>query len=375
MKLLKSLVLVVLLSAGCGNAPESDDNGFVIDIVIPVDTVLDANIGDAVEPDAVERDHGPQDQGGTADMVVHRDLPSLDLPDTECGVTLDNYFDMLIDALAGFYARCSPGDRINFWQNPKNARWMLEGQIRPMEVEYRVRISKGALSLDKAVACAYLGLLKDGDCNATRTMNSGLVGSVGPGGECGVDEECPDGHFCRFPNSTTCLGECTARVGAGQICDFGGCQPGFACRLNDADEFRCVASFYIRQPGDDCDPETDVCARSFCDGSHCHELPGPGTQCSPGSYCRDGWCDRNLNICKPFVGAGGACETWTSCEDGMYCLPFPDEKCATRLVLGAQCDPTRNSFDFPGVSLACSSGLCDKLNNVCTDSAPASACN
>jgi hypothetical protein len=355
-------VVLAIATAGCGGGNGGGDALAGEDLPIGFDVPA---VDDAAAPD----------EGGEPDAVVRRDLPSMELPDTNCGVTLENYFDRLIDALAGFYARCSPGDRINFWQNPQNTRWMLEGLVRPMEVGYRVRIDQGKLQLDTAVACTYLGLLEDGDCNATRTMNSGLVGTAGPDGACGVDEECPAGYFCRFANATTCEGACAPRVGEGQLCDLGGCQPGFSCRLNDADEFRCVASLYIREPGQDCDPNTDVCARSFCDGSRCRELPTSGVSCSPGSYCRDGWCDRNLGICKPYVGEGGACESWTSCEDGMYCLPFPDERCKPRLDLGETCDPTRNSFDFPGVSLACAGGLCDKLDNVCTDTPPASACD
>ncbi len=357
------LAILAAGMAACGGGGEEPGG----DVVFPVDLGSSPDRespGDAEEPG----------DGLVPDTAVQRDLPTTELPAPDCGVTLDDYFDRLLLALEGFYARCSPGDRINFWQNPQNARWMLEGQIRPMEVGYRVRIDRGRLSLDPVVACTYLGLLEDGDCNATRTMRGGLVGTAGPGEACGVDEECPEGHFCRFPNSTTCEGECTPQVGEGQLCDAGGCRPGFSCRLNDADEFRCVASYFIRQPGDPCDPDTDVCARSFCDGSTCHELPAPGIACSPGSYCRDGWCDRNLGICKPYMGAGGGCEAWTSCQDGMYCRPYPDETCAPRLGLGQACDPKRNSFDFPGVSLACASGMCDKLGNVCTDTAPPSAC-
>jgi len=352
--LLWSLVVALGL-AGCGEGERDDASG--TDVVIL--------------PDAPD----PGDPADSGDAAIHRDLPPLELPAADCGVTLENYFDRLIDALAGFYSRCSPGDRINFWQNPLHARWMLEGRVRPLQVEYEVRIAKGRLQLDEAVACTYLGLLKEGDCNATRTIPNGLVGTAGPGDACGVDEECPAGYFCRFSNATTCEGSCTARAGEGQPCDGGGCQPGLSCRLNEADEFRCVPSYWIREPGQPCDPATDVCARSFCDGSRCHDLPTPGASCSPGSYCQNGWCDRNLNLCVPYVGAGGQCQSWNSCEDGHYCTPFPEERCAPRLGLGQQCDPKRTSFDFPGVSLACASGLCDGIRKVCTDTPPASSCD
>ncbi len=338
------------------------------DVLIPGDSVASDRVEAGADPAGIDEETPP-------DIPGQRDLPVLDLPGADCGVTEADYFDRLVDALAGFYARCSPGDRINFWQNPRNTRWMLEGRIRPMQAEYEARMAAGRLFLDREVACLYLGLLEKGECNATRTMRSGLYGRAGEGDACRLDEECPDSHFCRFPDTTTCDGTCAPRAGEGQLCDIGGCQPGYTCRLDDADEFRCVASYWIRQPGDACDPSTDVCARSFCDGSRCRELPQPGTSCSPGSYCRDGWCDRNLNLCKPYVGAGGACESWTSCEDGHYCLPFPDERCAPRLELGRTCDPKRNSFDFPGVSLACASGMCDKVQNVCTDTPPPSACD
>jgi hypothetical protein len=345
----------LLAITGCGTPSSEADNGFT-----------DLVIGDT---------QSPEDGTITSDNVGHRDLPATDLPDINCGVTTADYFDRLIESLDGFYGHCSSGDRLNFWQRPANRRWMLEGQVRPVQAAYEVRFNKDKLWVDEAAACTYLALLKDGDCNATRTLSSGLVGDAGDGDACAMDEECPTGFFCRFPNTTVCEGACTAQVGEGQICDFGGCLPGYSCQLNASDEFRCMAKKFIRQPGQNCDAEKDVCAASFCDGSTCRELPGPGTTCSPGQFCKDGWCDRTLNICKPLIGLGADCQSWDTCEDGMYCLPFPEEKCQMRLDLGDECDPTRNSFDFPGVSLACASGLCDKVLNVCTTTPAAPACN
>jgi len=357
---IRRAALVTVVSMGlvaCGNSsPGSDDGG------------TEVVLGD-VRYDTTPGSDAPQAE------VTQRDLPAADTPDPDCGVTSVDYFDRLIAALDGFYARCSPGDRLNFWQRPENRAWMLNGSVRPMEAAYAVRFAAGKLRVDEPAACAYLATLKEGDCNATRTLASGLVGDAEDGEPCALDEECPTGFFCRFASTTVCEGACTAQVGDGQRCDLGGCLAGFRCAPDASDEYRCVPTLVVRQPGESCNPAKDACARSSCDGSTCRELPGPGATCSPGQFCKDGWCDRTLNVCRPLIGAGEACQSWETCQDGMYCTPYPSEFCQPRLALDETCDPKRSSFDFPGVSLACASGLCDRVANRCTTAPPAPACN
>ena len=317
----------------------------------------------------------PAGDDTTAGETGHRDLPSAEVVDTRCGVSAADYFDRLIAALDAFYGRCSAGDRLNLWEHPLNRRWMLEGTVRPVEAQYAVRFASGKLRVDEASACTYLSLLAGGDCNATRLLSSGLVGDAGAGGACAVDEECPAGFFCRFGSVTACEGVCTAQVGEGEACDPGGCLPGTRCRLDASDQYHCAAAAFLREPGQPCDAAKDVCVRSVCDGATCRELPGPGSTCSAGQYCQGGWCDRTLNLCMAPVGAGNPCEAWDRCQDGHYCTPFPSEFCQPRLALESECDPTRNSFDFPGVSLACASGLCDRVRSRCTTEPPAPACD
>lgn len=233
---------------------------------------------------------------------------------------------------------------------------------------------------DAGVAtCRSVGGLGD-PCEAPEACADGLgcspdtdqcVETLPRGAACRSDEECADVDHC------TAESTCAPRLGAGAVCEDGGCQAGLTCAFDaDVGELRCQASAAL---GDPCDP--GICGEGlWCRhaegerrcapvGSLEDECAGepawsPERRCVSGTFCNDtGKCEAQrgpdepcdpslLNVSECDVGAGVLCDPFTdSClapgaVEGARCLGVCAESlycdvdiCVPRVALGEPCPP------------------------------------
>jgi hypothetical protein len=274
---------------------------------------------------------------------------------------------------------------------------------------------------EKAVKC--LDTLENRECAELnqRTIDAceaALTGTVEPGDDCNIDEECKGSRICEVTDQ--CPGTCVERYAAGHDCSENDeCADALIC--SDATS-RCVAPAGDGEAcGGGLEPECDgglLCAGEDSGNGQpgtCHPLDQiaehrAGETCSPtvGELCEDGLsCVIDALTpaftCKTVPASGGPCGLGfpENCPVGEYCplsevelalgvfastcepLPRIGEPCAARpMFIPARCEPYARCDEPTGTCLGlrslgescssdelCNSGYCE--NGGC---APLRAC-
>jgi len=281
-----------------------------------------------------------------------------------CGVTADNYFDRVGDALGAYFGRCTTA-ALAFSERPLTFKAMLNNVVEGLKAQYKPLLTSGRVTIDETAACASIEKLNQDSC-ATIDLSSlslGLTGTAAAGDPCYVDEECPTGFFCK---ASACPGSCAAAAKAGDGCDASQkCSPGLTCGDNSLCQTKEAMTY--AKAGDSCEAATAICIMSWCDGTTCRAYPGPGGECGEGAApnCSGSYCDGSA--CRNYKEKNEDCERIGECADGLTCQ---DYKCTSMGKAGDSCAPSdegKPSFD-------CESGICSE-NKVCTDSQPAPSCH
>lgn len=174
------------------------------------------------------------------------------------------------------------------------------------------------------------GSFCDGGICRSFFATPGLQADLGEPCDLGEDIYCAPSLYCGEDDT------CHARRSLGEACDLGldGCEDGSICRLNAADEPRCVAIVVTEVAGATCGDVDDAyvtCARAArleCEDGRCGRLIGQG---EAGSECRyDFECESTL--CA-FIEGGtcveGGLPNGSACDRGEQCASFycVDDRC------------------------------------------------
>jgi len=274
---------------------------------------------------------------------------------------------------------------------------------------------------EKAAKC--LDTLAERDCTEInqRTLDAcddALKGSVEPGGDCNIDEECEGSRICEV--AAQCPGTCVERYDAGHPCtENDECADGLVC--SEA-TLRCVAPAGDGEAcGGGLEPQCDgglLCAGEDKEQARtgtCHpedqiQEHGVGETCSPsvGELCEAGLSCVLDSLapsftCRAIPASGGSCGIGfpEHCPAGEYCpisaaeialgvfeascAPLPEigEPCAERPIeIGAACEPyarcdapTGTCLGLRGLGESCSSDeLCHSGHCVDNGCASPRAC-
>jgi hypothetical protein len=205
---------------------------------------------------------------------------------------------------------------------------------------------------DQAGAC--LGGIGTSTCEQNRLFENEpeacdltFEGTVGAGGQCGIDEECIS-QDCMVPScpDACCQGTCVGdvrpprpRVGesCGESCDrTGSCVDSFCHSMT------LVCTAYVAL-GDTCQ-ETDQCQTGICTGV-CTALPDTGETCALADQgaCRKigDFCSPTTMKCTPLGLSGDACTDDGECSPIYKCGSAGT--CVLRPRVGEMCGSGRDS--------------------------------
>ena len=167
-------------------------------------------------------------------------------------------------------------------------------------------VEAGRVTYDAEAAADCLEIVATRDCAEAnqRTIDAceaALGGTVAPGGDCEIDEECAGSRICEV--ASACPGTCVDRYGAGQACtDNDQCADGLVC--SEA-TMRCIAP---AEDGAACgggvEPQCD--GGLLCEGED--EDAGMTGTCSPLGEIEERTAGQ---ACSPSVG--------NLCEEGLSC--------------------------------------------------------
>jgi hypothetical protein len=224
----------------------------------------------------------------------------------------------------------------------------FENQTLPA---WQAAIAAGTLAYDGTRFAECEAALRELGCDLTITRfqdlcEGALVGTLGPGAACSLDEECLGESFCDHTGGA-CPGTCQARGMAGAACtDDAGCRSSLLCSAGS-----CRAPGGV---GASCEGPTNV---------RC----GPGTIClgADAMAMRAGTC---RTVDDAFSAAlGASCDPQSQlCQEGLACQldtiagGMPTFLCVTPAAAGGAC-----RIAIPD---ACEGGLvCDGVNPMVLD--------
>ena len=281
------------------------------------------------------------------------------------------------------------------------------------------------VSYDGKKAAECLDILANRECTEINqrtndVCEAALTGTVKPGGDCTIDEECEGSRICDFADQ--CPGTCVEHFDAGHVCIVNDeCADGLVCSEATS---RCVAPPTNGEAcGGGVEPQCDggfLCAGENKDTQTTgtcrpHDQiveHGAGEACTPtlGDLCAEGLSCVVQSITPAFTFAcranpapGGACRLGIpeNCTAGEYCpistaelalgivesncVPLPEigEPCAARPIdIGATCEayarcdePAGTCLGLRGLGESCSSDeLCKSGNCESGGCAPVRAC-
>jgi hypothetical protein len=230
----------------------------------------------------------------------------------------------------------------------------LAADLASGKVAYDPQDGKALVDRVAAIPCGITAATSHATVKGTETIvKAAFRGRVGPGGACGVDEQCAAPAYCDFlkGGGAECAGKCTVppapkHLGVSCSSDFG-------------------AIVYTAYPL--CDDST-YCVGNAPGTAVCTPLPATaGDPCEPPVGCGGGLAcvPSNANpTCTTLAAPGGACDPSlaTPCDDPTTYCDSTSKICQSRLAVGAPCSP----FDEPCVAFA----ACDAVAGICTALAP-----
>jgi hypothetical protein len=224
----------------------------------------------------------------------------------------------------------------------------LEAAVDAKTVKYDGEQAAKCLDILANRACTEINQRTISECEAA------LTGSVEPGGDCNIDEECTGSRICEMTDQ--CPGSCVERYVAGHECaEHDECADGLVC--SEATD-RCVAPAGDGEAcGGGIEPQCDggyLCEHEdaaagqtgTCRPVDDIEEHGVNETCRPsvGELCEEGAsCVVNslgpTFTCKAIPATGGTCGLGfpENCPVGEYC-PLSDAELALG-IFEAQCEP------------------------------------
>jgi hypothetical protein len=225
---------------------------------------------------------------------------------------------------------------------------------------------------ENGVPCIYPSQCLSGACSGSETLCGSCVPVIAAGAPCaGVTGECDYGTTC---DGTVCAPRRPAVVSAGDDCDldYVNCGSGYACRVDDAGNPKCLPSV---GPGGACASSYDCLPYHYCDSATqvCTPSPSAGMPCAGqgiGACDAASLCDTRAMplTCVPLAGRGESCfdrpnltDPHGNCADGLFCVCDASEDCNDGVCLqrvseGEACD------DAATVCIAgteCRTGKCE----------------
>jgi hypothetical protein len=298
------------------------------------------------------------------------DFSSKPSDDKAEGIALEDLPNEYARAYCGLVERCfGPVYRVFF--SLEDCETLFSEQVRDTHLDALERaIDAGTVKYDGKKLADCLEVIETRECaeaneRSIEACEAALTGTVEPGGDCTIDEECVGSRICE--TSAGCPGKCVERYTAGHECgDNDECDDGLVC--SDATS-RCVAPAAegaacqggvepqceggLLCIGDDANAgRTGTCRPSDAieerqEGEACS--PGDGELCAPGLSCVLDSLALTFT-CKKIAVSGGTCGIGfpEDCPSGQYCpitgeelvagtfesrcatLPADGEPCATR---------------------------------------------
>jgi hypothetical protein len=277
--------------------------------------------------------------------------------------TLEELPERLVAALCPELESCLGEDAGERFFGPDGCEERVRAQVEDGDFDATIEaVEAGRVQYDGSKVDACIGSIRGTGCGfqTTRVLESEscrlvLEGSVEPGGDCAIDEDCAGVAFCKR-NGAQCPGTCTELLESGEACTRDDeCANGLAC---PSAVDRCVAPGRL---GEDCGRVTDAACAA-------------GLLCLGASAGNAGECSDPEELFVAQLGEDCAPAEGVLCVDDLACaivLPLeamPRFRCMERHDLGSGCTfgaPSQCPDDAycSGVDLASGDveGTCAKL--------------